>query len=239
MSLDRDGRSSTACARRDWPEVPATTSSIRYKKHVKIMMATAGISRDRCDPWDNAQYSIMSINNPNHKTHTEPTDAGAKTLPVAEMPTNAVRRAIIAALQVIKDRNSTITDASQKDRVSLIVFDAKNTGGDNTHVQILNRTDRQLRRRHRLLLHEAASLQQTMSTCTDSDGGLIMAYDHIKPESQGGAGRENVNKVVVFLTDGQPNLYESNTDDVDRRQGRLSRRMGKRLPAKRRLVCRH
>jgi von Willebrand factor type A domain len=61
----------------------------------------------------------------------------------------------------------------------------------------------------------------TMQACgegmnsTDSEGGLICAYNHIKGTSQGGAGRDNANKVVVFLTDGNANLYESPPGTID------------------------
>ena len=57
----------------------------------------------------NKQYSIMSINNPNYRRHSEMTDGGMMEFPTPEMPTHSVRRAIIAALKVIEDRNSTIS----------------------------------------------------------------------------------------------------------------------------------
>ena len=50
--------------------------------------------------------------------------------------------------------------------------------------------------------------------CTDTEGGLITAYNLIKPQSQGGQGRENTNKIVVLLTDGQPNLQQSSNTTI-------------------------
>jgi hypothetical protein len=51
-----------------------------------------------------------------------------------------------------------------------------------------------------------------MSTATET--GLIAAQNHIKPASQGGAGRENTQKVVVLLTDGMANLKTSSNSAV-------------------------
>jgi hypothetical protein len=38
---------------------------------------------------------------------------------------------------------------------------------------------------------------------------MIVGRSHIAPASEGGAGRSGTSKVVVLLTDGVPNLYES------------------------------
>jgi hypothetical protein len=53
------------------------------------------------------------------------------------------------------------------------------------------------------------------AACTDTEGGLLCARNHIKPASQGGMGRENTNKVIVLLTDGIPNLYESSNATIN------------------------
>ncbi len=50
--------------------------------------------------------------------------------------------------------------------------------------------------------------------CTDTEAGLITAYNLIKPTSQGGQGRQNTNKIVVLLTDGQPDLQQSSNSTV-------------------------
>jgi Flp pilus assembly protein TadG len=153
-------------------------------------------------------YTVLSVNNPDYLKHSELTDGGTfDNFPPREMPTHAVRRAMIAALQIIKDRNQAISDANQKDWVSIVAFDRKNTGADGGHVVIL----KSLTSNYSDVMHAAVTLQCCggPGVCTDSEGGLILAYSHLQPQSQGGAGRENANKVVVFLTDGQPNLYES------------------------------
>jgi Flp pilus assembly protein TadG len=193
---------------------------IGYKTYVKFMMSHG---RDQAivpevkdaggNITQNKQYTILSINNPNYRKHSESTDGGTFTFPTPEMPTHACRRAIIAALKVIQDRNATVNDASQKDRVSIIVFDAKNNASDTTHVQIL----KALTDNYPDVMSACSTLQacNSSASCTDTEGGLITAYNHIKPASEGGMGRENTNKVVVLLTDGIPNLYESSNTTIN------------------------
>ena len=57
-------------------------------------------------------------------------------------------------------------------------------------------------------------MSATTALSTDTEAGLALAYSHIKPQSQGGAGRENTNKIVVLLTDGQPNLKQSSSTTI-------------------------
>ena len=154
-----------------------------------------------------ATYSILSINNPNYLKHSEFDRRRDVLLPAREMPTHAVSRAIIDALQIVANQNSSTSDTNQKDWVSIVTFDRKNTSTDTNNVVIL----KSLSSNYTDVMNAAAILQCCggPGSCTDSEGGLICAYNHIKPQSQGGAGREHANKVVVFLTDGQPNLYES------------------------------
>jgi hypothetical protein len=196
------------------------SGQIGYKTYLQFMMShgrdepiVTQTTDSKGNITRNAQYSILSINNPNYRTHSESTDGGTFVFPTPEMPTHAVRRAIIAALKVIQDRNSTISDANQKDRVSLVVFDAKNTATDTTHVRVV----KSLTDNYADVMTACTTLQACNGNvaCTDSEGGLLFAYNHIKPASLGGLGRENTNKVVVFLTDGIPNLYESTTATIN------------------------
>jgi Flp pilus assembly protein TadG len=191
-------------------------SSVSYKKYVQFLT-----SKGRNEPVVNGNpptYSIMSAKNPDYVKHTEQTDGGTfDNFPPREMPTHAVRRAIIAALKIIKDRNTLISETNQKDWVSIVAFDRANTTTDTDNVAIL----RSLTDNYTDAMQVAVKLQACKAGsgndvyCTDSEGGLITARDHIKPASQGGAGRENANKVVVFLTDGQPNIYESDDSDIN------------------------
>ncbi len=57
-----------------------------------------------------------------------------------------------------------------------------------------------------------AVASQNYSTATET--GLITAANHIKPQDEGGVGRNHTNKIVVLLTDGQPNLYTSSNSTI-------------------------
>jgi hypothetical protein len=125
------------------------------------------------------------------------------------MPTHAARRALIAAIEVVKERNANISDPNNKDWVSIVTFD-KTTGGGPTIVQPLNEN------------YDAAMLASTtMQACGDfgattaTETALIKAKNHISTKKKGGLGRNAANKVVVLLTDGLPNLYSSSDANIN------------------------
>ena len=50
---------------------------------------------------------------------------------------------------------------------------------------------------------------------TATELGLKEAQRYLRPVADGGAGREGAKKVVVLLTDGLPNAYETPDEDID------------------------
>ncbi len=138
--------------------------------------------------------------------HWESTEGGTFLFPPREQPTHAARRAMIAALQVIKERNQSISDPAQKDWVSIITFD-RTTG--TSIVQALT-ADYDAALQACTLLQ--ASPDNAANTATET--GLLAAKNHLRPSSEGGSGRQFTNKVVVLLTDGIPNLYSSSSSEI-------------------------
>jgi hypothetical protein len=136
------------------------------------------------------------------RTHSESTAGGTFTFPAREMPTHAGRRAIIAALQLIKTRNATMSDPSKRDYVSLISFDR---GTDATSGVTIWQP---LTSNYDLAMQQCTQLQATAdnASSTATATGLIAAYNLLLPQSQGGSGRTSTNKIIVLLTDGKPNL---------------------------------
>jgi Flp pilus assembly protein TadG len=194
-----------------------TSYKMSYKSYVTFLMYR-GRNQAMGTVGGKAYYSIMSAGpDPttpnNYKTHTETVsdatlgDVTFDNFPPSEMPTHAVRRAIISALQVIQNRNATISDPQYKDWVSIVTFDR--AGAGNTLVR------QPLTSSYATAMQSAVTLQACYygDECTDSNGGLRKAYEYIRARSKGGQGRENANKVVVFLTDGLPNIYNSYSDD--------------------------
>jgi hypothetical protein len=181
-------------------------NKIGYQTYVQFMM---DFGRDQ-QP-DGSNYTPLSINSPDCPMHSEGTDGGTFKFPPREQPMHACRRGLIAAIQIVKERNQNIPDPQNRDWVSIVTFD-KLTGGSKPIV-------------HQALTGDYDAAMQactTIQACSDSglttatEAGLSAARDHIKPSSEGGMGRLATNKVVTLLTDGVPNDYESSTSSIDK-----------------------
>ncbi|MBN1395917.1 MAG: VWA domain-containing protein [Pirellulales bacterium] len=173
-------------------------SQLGYKNYLRMMM---GKGRDgKCA----GSYTPLSLNSNLCACPMHGEAVGGETFdfPPSEMPTHSCRRALIAALQVIRDRNQSISNVAQKDWVSIIQFDSI-----GSEAVLLPLTDD-----YGAAMQVCPSFQAAGSTGTEA--GLATAYEHIKPASQGGAGRERSNKVVVLLTDGMPNQKQSSSSTV-------------------------
>lgn len=156
------------------------------------------------------EYAPISIHSPYCPWHAESTAGGTFEFPPREQPMHAARRAMIAAIQMVKERNTTVPDHNQRDRVSIIRFDAPANGGPVVDQPLTGDYDAAMRVCTRL----QAVGDLGYSTTTES--GLIAAREHLAPASEGGAGRRQTNKIVVLLTDGVPNLYSSDPAEIDR-----------------------
>src|SRR5690606_23569968 len=121
---------------------------------------------------------------------------------------HASRRAIIAALQVVKQRNQAIPDPAQRDWVSIITFDSISNGAAPQVVHALSSD-------YGAAMQACTTLQAVgdKGTSTATEAGLALAQQHIDADM--GIGRPNANKVVVLLTDGVPNAYSSSASAID------------------------
>ena len=179
----------------------SSRNKIGYATYVQFMMDNG---RDR-QP-DGANYTPLSTLSPNCPYHSESTAGGTFSFPPSEQPTHSARRSIIAAIQQIKSKNSLVSDPNQGDWVSIVTFDT--VAGTVLKQSLTSNYDTAMQACTTL---QAVS-DSAMSTATET--GLIAAQNHIKPASQGGAGRENTQKVVVLLTDGMANLKTSSNSTV-------------------------
>lgn len=176
-------------------------STIGYSTYMQLMMDNGREGKP-----GNASFTPLSLASGMCPMHSEATPGGTFTFPPREQPTHASRRALIAALQIVKERNQTIADINQRDWVSIITFDKLSNG---------------------VVLPLTSDYNAAMAACTQfqavsdngystaTENGLITARNHIKPQNQGGQGRNTTNKIVVLLTDGMPNLYQSSTATID------------------------
>ena len=179
-------------------------SKLGYKSYVAFMMDNG---RDR-QP-DGSNYTPLSTESAYCPMHGENVGGQSFDFPPREMPTHSCRRALIAAMQVIADRNANITDPNQRDWVSIITFDKINSKSPVVRLPLTGTYGDAMQACTKL---QAAS---NYGASTGTQPGLSLAKEHIKPESQGGAGRERTNKIVVLLTDGKPNLYDLSYWDIN------------------------
>jgi hypothetical protein len=177
-----------------------------YLTYVQFMM-----DHGRDLPPTGSIYTPLSQHSSECKRHDETTAGGTFSFSAREQPAHASRRAIIAAIEVIRQRNELIEDPNQRDWVSIVSYDALINGGPVI--------------RQRL----TANYQEAMEACTDlqavadnysgstaTDAGLMTAREHIRSKQDGGEGRRGTDKVVVLLTDGVPNLTAADPVEVSR-----------------------
>ncbi len=50
---------------------------------------------------------------------------------------------------------------------------------------------------------------------TATENGVIAARNHLKPTAQGGQGRLFTKKVMILITDGMPNLWQSSSGTIN------------------------
>jgi hypothetical protein len=176
---------------------------VGYRTYVQFMM-----DMGRNVKPDGVNYTHLSKFNPNCPYHSESTAGGTFSFPPREQPTHAARRALIAAMQVIKERNATISDMWQRDWVSVVTYDVANPGP-----AILQ----SLTGDYDAAMAACTTMQAVGDTqsSTATENGLIAARQHVRPTSEGGSGRTHTTKVVVLLTDGMPNLYQSSTSTIN------------------------
>ena len=172
---------------------------IGYRTYVQFMM---DFGRD-AQPVT-GQYTPLSHLSANYVYHSEQTDGGTFSFPASEQPTHAARRSIIAALQIIKQRNENIGDTNECDWVSIITFDVP----DN--VKILHNLDYS----YDLAMQDCTTLQAMgdyhTGGGTATETGLIAAKNLLTS-----SGRRYTDKIIVLLTDGIPNRYSSTNSDIN------------------------
>jgi len=202
--IDRFGNPSS----KTFPQVSRSVprgfrNKIGYRTYVQFMM---DYGRD-LKP-DGRTYVPLSQYSPDCPWHWEDTPGGAFRFPPRAQPMHAARRALIAAIQVIKERNESISNLNQRDWVSVVAFDTL-TGGGPVVIQPLTGD-------YDAAMQSCTTLQAVgdkgASTATES--GLIKAKEHVQPMDDGGQGRLSTNKFVVLLTDGVPNLYSSSRSEI-------------------------
>ena len=176
---------------------------VGYESYVNFML---DFGRD--EKPDNKNYTPLSLNSPLCPTHFESINGENFDFPPRTQPMNSVRRSLISALQVVRDRNISFGLTSQRDLVSVMTFDTVANG--TSLIQPL--TDD-----YNAAMVACTTMQATSDKghSTTTEAGLRDAYEYLRSKANGGQGRNGANKVVVLLTDGLPNAFVSPQSVID------------------------
>lgn len=154
------------------------------------------------------ELTPLALTTPHCPMHIEATAGGNFSFPPREQPMHAVRRALIAALQEVKTRNTGLSPGTG-DKVSLVTYD----GLDANHAPaiVVPLTDN-----YGSVMIAATRLQcvSDIGNTTATEPGVIKARQHIAKPSDGGMGRSYTTKVVVLCTDGVPNVWQTDAATV-------------------------
>jgi hypothetical protein len=152
----------------------------------------------------------LSTKSPHCPLHSESTAGGLFRFPPREQPTHATRRALIGAIERIRQQNRSIPLPAARDWVGIVTFDHL-TQGPPILQQALTADYAAAQQACTRL--QAVGDRNAYSSATEA--GLIAAYLHVKPPVQGGAGRPQAAKIIVLVTDGLPNVHSTAASTID------------------------
>lgn len=189
-------------------------NQVGYRTYIQFMM---DFGRNRSPDQPNASNAApgtgikvpLSAQSPYCPWHDEDTAGGRFRFPPREQPTHSVRRALIAAIQVVREQNLTSTPAVA-DRVSLVTYDGIGSFQAPEVAQALTND-------YTTAMQACTRIQAAgdIGATTATENGVILARDHLKPTTEGGQGRTFTTKVMVLVTDGMPNLWDSSSGQIN------------------------
>jgi hypothetical protein len=194
-----------------WPSLGSSAISgfankVGYQTYVEFMM-DYGYNRQAA-----GQYVPLSRHSPfcPWRQETDPTSPGfGLSFPPREQPTHAARMAVMAAIDKIALVNVHLPEAA-KDHVCVITFD---TAGGVAIRYPLDKTSCD----YAAAKASARDLQAVADdqNSTASENGIIAARNHLNPVLNPDGARPSANKVLVFLTDGIPNIKQTSNSTID------------------------
>jgi len=199
----------------DWTDMSGGQNKVGYLTYVQFML---DFGRDRSpdvETWNgNARPGTgtktqLSTQSPYCTYHSESTAGGTFNFPPREEPMHSCRRALIAAIQVVKTRNAGLA-SNTGDRVAIVTFD----GLDAEHEPVLVQS---LTDSYSTAMNSCTRLQAVsdIGATTAIEAGLITARNHLRLPTDGGQGRSYSKKVIVLLTDGVPNVWQSSNTSIN------------------------
>ncbi|MEO0529037.1 MAG: pilus assembly protein TadG-related protein [Planctomycetota bacterium] len=156
---------------------------------------------------DKKTYVELSLNSGRCPRRADTVAGRSFDFPPRTQPMHAARRSIISAIDIVDERNDLIPGSGNRDHVSIVSYDT--TDGSQIRQNLTHRYVRAMR--------SVTRLQATgdKGTTTATETGLALAHEILRPRSEGGQAREDSTKIVVLLTDGVPNAFESSAGAID------------------------
>lgn len=199
------------------------TNWIGYQTYVQFMMDWGRERSPEVDNGSNADPMVtgktpLSVLSPLCPYHSELTAGGTFNFPPRSEPMHSLRRALIAGIDLIKQRNTLVTSGAG-DRVSIVTFDGNDSWHGPRVVQPLT-DDFDAAMLVCTKLQAASDIGATTST----DSGVAMARLHLmrkdatsnpSNDPKGPQGRPFTSKVIVLVTDGMPNVWDMSTGTID------------------------
>lgn len=196
---------------------------IGYQTYVQFMMDWGRERSPEVNDSSNANPLLagktpLSVLSPLCPYHAEVTAGGTFNFPPRTEPMHSLRRALIAGIHLIKQRNSLVT-AGAGDRVSIVTFDGNDAWHGPRVVQPLTDDFDAA-----MLVCTTLQAASDKGATTSTDSGVAMARLHLMKndatsnptdDPKGPQGRPFTSKVLVLVTDGMPNIWDMNTATID------------------------
>ena len=151
----------------------------------------------------------LSLGSPNVRRHSESVGSETFSFPARTQPMHACRRSMISAIQTIKTLNKGVS-VGVADRIGIVVFD----GDDAYHAPEVVQP---LTSNYRAAMNACAQMQAVsdIGATTATENALILAREHLRVVEEGGAGRPYAKKLVILLSDGVPNEWQTGTAEMN------------------------
>lgn len=192
----------------------AHENKLGYRTYVQFML---DFGRDRSPDVDNATNASDSLGtktqlstlSPFCAYHKETIGSTTFGMPPRTQPMHACRRSLIRAIQLIEFRNKGIASLGA-DRVSVVSFDGQ--GAYHAPQVVVPFTTDYVKAMQACTKLQAVS---DIGNTTGTEAGLRIGREMLRDTAEGGFARPFAKKVMVLLTDGVPNAWESSQTTVD------------------------
>ncbi len=172
--------------------------------------------RDRSPTHDNADNANpalggkvpLSYASPYVRLRSESVAGRTFRFPPRTQPMHALRRGLIAGMDVIDDLNGS-GRPEVRDWVSVVTFDGLGPYHQPEIAFALSAD-------YRAAMEAVATLQAVgdVGATTALDPAVLLAQAHLAPAAEGGAGRSFAKKIIVIVSDGIPNAWTTDESDV-------------------------